>query len=423
MKKFAIFLLVLVSLFTLSCEIGLGASVDTEPPSLEITTPPVDAIIRDKFALAGSWSDDGTIASVTVSLERTDGLTAARAFSADFKELKGGKGTWTLVLDPQTEGIVDGSYQATITIADSTGRKTTLTRTFSIDNTPPVIVLTRPATAKDAATADKYGQKFTVEGQAADTNNISRIEIQLFTDKECTQPAGEEPIVLKNVPLSISLDAASYDSQLQNYVYEGENQSGVTQNFSINVAKDGNGKQFYCKIYAYDGASRYVPAGETAAADDDKGNKAEFFYLYKDIYTPILQYYKITELYSILNGTYNDTTARAVTSTTVKSDLLSETKYQKRVGSFILNPKNNPTYIVTGRSALALDGTDFTGVANDISNGQSVFIEVSPGLDDIPLEEKSLKVYVQELKTNKDGTVTIDSNKIYPETESKRFHL
>ena len=52
MKRIAISLLAVVSVFTISCEIGLGSSVDTDPPAIEITTPPVDAIIRDAFAIA-----------------------------------------------------------------------------------------------------------------------------------------------------------------------------------------------------------------------------------------------------------------------------------------------------------------------------------------------------------------------------------
>ncbi len=400
---------------TISCEIGLGAAVDTEPPKLEIQNPPVDVVIRDKFAISGDWSDDGSIAFVSVKLEPTDREGPAFDYKATFLESKIGTGTWKAIIDPSTDNITDGAYQATVTISDNTGRETTKTRSFTIDNTPPVIVLTRPSTSVDSGTSDTYGQKFTIEGQAADTNNISRIEIQLFNDKDCTQPAGEEPIVLKNVPLSISLDAANYDSASENYLYKGENET----EFSINVVKDGVAKQFYCKLFAYDGAARYVDEDEAPSADDSKGNKAESYYLYKDIYTPILQYYKITDLYSILSGTYYDTTARAVSPGTVKQDLLSESKYQKRIGSFKLNPKNNPTFTVTGHSPLALNGTDFTDTANanDITNGQNVFVEVSPGLDDIPLEASSLRVYAIECDSN--GIKLANAEKIYPEQEKE----
>ena len=67
------FLALCLNLFA-ACEIGLGPSVDTDPPVLTIENPPVDAIVRDVFAIQGSWEDDGAIASVTVTLKRPDGF-------------------------------------------------------------------------------------------------------------------------------------------------------------------------------------------------------------------------------------------------------------------------------------------------------------------------------------------------------------
>ena len=412
MKKLKVLLTVISILIIAGCEIGLGSSVDTEAPGLGIDAGIADKVIRGDFALRGKYSDDGSIDSLSAVLKRTDGEGSALSFRGELSEdpKNKGSGTWKINIPAKSRPITDGTYQADVTIKDSVGRTTVQSTIFTIDNTAPVIVLTRPSTAAQADNPDTYGQKFTIEGQAADTNNISRIEIRLFEDKECTKPAADEPVVLKNVPLSISMDAASYDSQGENYIYEGE-----TKDFSINVAKDGKGKPFYCRIYAYDGSSRYLDEGETASAEDEKGNCAEYYYLYKEIYTPVLQYYKITDLYSILNGTYKEEGARAVSPAGVKEVLFKDGKYQKTGGSFILNPKNNPTFTVTGRSPLGLDGKDFEGSANDILNGQSVFIEVSPGLDDIPLEEGGLKVYALECDRN--GKEVTGAKKIYPETE------
>ena len=414
LKKLRLLLTLAGILILGSCEIGLGSAVDTDAPSLSIETGIADKVIRDDFALRGKYSDDGSIESLSAVLKRTDGEGSALTFSGELTEdeKNRGSGTWKISIPAKTRPITDGTYQADVTIKDGVGRVTVQSTIFTIDNTAPVIVLTRPSTAAEAENPDTYGQKFTIEGQAADTNNISRIEIRLYEDKECTKPAGEEPIVLKNVPLSIAMDAASYDGSEENYIYEGE-----TKDFAINVAKDGKGKPFYCKIYAYDGSSRYLEEGETASAEDEKGNCAEYYYLYKEIYTPVLQYYKITDLYSILNGTYKEEGARTVSAEGVKNALFTDEKYHKKTGSFILNPKNNPTFTVTGKSPLNLDGHDFEGSsnANDILNGQSVFIEVSPGLDDIPLEVESLKVYAIECDAN--GKAVTGAKKIYPETE------
>ena len=56
----------------ISCEVGLGSAVDVAAPDINITTPPTAAVIRQSFAIAGDWSDDGTIKSLEVTLKNTN---------------------------------------------------------------------------------------------------------------------------------------------------------------------------------------------------------------------------------------------------------------------------------------------------------------------------------------------------------------
>ena len=149
---------VLSAISFFSCEVGLGGAVDTQPPSITITNPPVDAVIRDNFAICGTYDDDGTIASVTAVLSRPDGRGSAFTFSnftltPDTENR--GAGIWKIpvyTLDSNNNKIiVDGTYQATITIKDASGRTTIQNTTFTIDNTPPVIVLQRPGTDLNAS--------------------------------------------------------------------------------------------------------------------------------------------------------------------------------------------------------------------------------------------------------------------------------
>ncbi len=407
MKKIAVTLLTIFSLFVISCEIGLGASVDTDAPSLDITNPPVDSIIRDTFAITGTWSDDGNIANVLVKLKKTDGngepIDIEGTLHGDIR--LGGSGTWSADIIPVAEDgtrlISDGSYQATVTIKDTAGRTTIRNTTFTIDNTPPVIVLTRPSTAADSLSSDTYGQTFNLEGQAADTNNVSLIEVMIYSDAACTNHIHTVP--LKNVPNSINMDVAKF--------VKGDTENDYFKIYGESTT-DGGPKQFYCKLVAYDGAQRFPADGSEQTEADLKGNGIDSYYLYKDIATTILQNYKITEVYSILNGTFTPSgAARAVTVDDVMSLLNTRKKTQ---GKFTLNPKNNPTFAVTGRNPLLLNGSDFTGTANNISDGTKVVLEVSPGLDGILLEESSLKVYAVEcdLNGNKTGTlIALDFDK------------
>ena len=123
----ALFLTSLLFLFY-SCEIGLGAAVDTQAPEIRIEKPEVDKVIRDKFNIGGSWEDDGSIGGIRVVLKRTDGKAldseghTIRETEAEYEtsEEDKGKGSWKALIDPTEEGkeILDGTYQATVYIND-----------------------------------------------------------------------------------------------------------------------------------------------------------------------------------------------------------------------------------------------------------------------------------------------------------------
>lgn len=390
----------------ISCEVGLGEAVDVAAPVIKIATPPTAAVIRDTFAIAGTWSDDGSIKSLEVTLKNT-GTKKEYAVSGSFEQeanTKEFKGSWQAIVNPldSSAPIPDGSYEATIKFSDYGSHTTTITKSFVIDNTPPIIVLTRPSTAADSLSSDTYGQTFTLEGQAADTNNVSLIEVEIYSDKDCTPESYLHTVPLLNVPNSINLDVAKFEK-------------GDTTNDYFKIYKDattdGGAKDFYCKLIAYDGAERYPVEGERSAADE-KGNAISTYYLYKDIATEILQNYKINIVYNMLNGTYDEEDS---SRSAVSDNVIAKLKEKVRTtGKFTLNPKNNPTFAVTGRSPLVLDGHDFDGVANNISDGSQVVIEVSPGLDGILLDEDSLKVYAIECDAN--GKAKAGASKIYPDT-------
>ena len=414
LKNALIFIFIFSIISIISCEIGLGAAVDIQPPGLTIDNPKMNSIIRDSFAITGSWNDDGSIDDVYVILKRTDGklvdgvheekrIQGEWSSSADDRN----KGTWKVIVEPlsEEEKLLDGIYQATVYIQDKSKHITTQTSSFTIDNTPPVIVITRPSTSINAKSFDTYGQLFTLEGQAADDNNVSLIEVQVYNDEACTD--FNHSISLKNVPNSINMDAAIYDKEQGGYISQDEEKYV----FEVPLEQAGSGKEFYCKIVAYDGAQKY-PIDENEKQDsDEKGNNADYYYLYKDIATVVLQNYKITEVYSILNGTYSSENSRSAITPEEVIELIGSEDLKTSIGKFILNPTNNPTFQITGRSPLLLNGEDFIDAKNDVSNGGQIVVEVSPGLDGILLDEESLKVYAQKCDAN--GKVVEGSSKIY----------
>lgn len=94
-----------------ACSVGLGESVDTEVPKIEITYPPASSPVRDWFCLAGTASDDKGVASVSVSAENisTNEITDLGTFTPE-KD-----GTWAVKINEKDSAenykLKDGTYQ------------------------------------------------------------------------------------------------------------------------------------------------------------------------------------------------------------------------------------------------------------------------------------------------------------------------
>ena len=248
-------------LFT-SCDIdiGLGSAVDVEPPTLFIENPPASKIIRDAFPINGTYKDDGTISAITVELTNTETQVKYPKIDGTW----GKENTWSATVDPIKLKIPDGKYEATITISDNGGHHSTSTRSFIIDNTAPVVVLSRPASyasETDLNKIESYGQYLTLEGQAADDNDIEKIVIKFYSkDNPDSDPIAVKEIT--SIPPTISLDVAKF---------RDENDPTYTDLYGTD--KNAGEKYYYCTISAFDGAKRY-PAKGDEKADDDYGQLA-----------------------------------------------------------------------------------------------------------------------------------------------------
>ena len=391
--------------FTLfnSCEIGLGESVDTAAPSIKIESPKTSAVVRDAFAIKGSWSDDGSISRIEVKLASTGNSDDdAGKMSYTFNGQLDGGDKWSCVIDPKAHNIKDGKYEATIHIFDNGGHSTEISRAFVIDNTAPVVVLQRPATKPDEGDFDHYGQTFSLTGQAADDNDI-KLCVKIYSDPECNNLI--DKIDIPNVPPTISQDVAKFELNKDNFyskIYGSTKKNGE--------------KQLYCSIVAYDGAKRY-PATGNEKENDNEGNSTEFYYLYNDL-VEILADYKVTDLYKIMNKTFEDSdTSRAINSNTIQNLLI---EYKTSKGSFSLNPANNPEFKVVGREGLATDGSAFSNPANNLANGEQISLKVDVGLDAIGLKKDSLKPYILPCDANAVSTVENKvENRIYPKLGDK----
>ena len=413
MKRFFAFLsvlslLIIESLLTFSCEVGLGPAVDISAPSVVISSPRDSAVIRGEFALMGTWSDDGTLDKINVVLNSTSNPSLKYEFSGEFTgNAQDEQKNWRCVINPlsETKPIKDGEYKATVYTIDTAKHTTILTKTFTVDNTAPVIILQRPGTASDSENADSYGQKFTLQGQGADSSNINRIDIHIYSDKDCLNFL--KTVSLNNVPLNIALDVASFKEDAYTAIYGSSEKNGA--------------KQLYCKIDAYDSAQKYpTEFGKNQSAEDTKGNKTSSYYLYDKLAADILSKYNIARLYEMMNGTYTLSGSDGGGQTPQQIMESVKAVLQNRAiktGTFTLNPENNPKFTLNGKDALKSESLDISNEAQGyfITNGSDVTVEVSPGLDGTLIEntaEKPLKVYAVEC--NAQGSVPSGAKKIYP---------
>ena len=415
MKKissyFGILAFLILALVTFSCEIGLGAAIDIVPPKAEISSPKDSAIIRGDFSLFGTWTDDGELGKVEVVLQSTSNSSLHYNFKGEFTgNLPNEEKTWKCLINPvsSTNPVKDGEYTATISFFDKAGRESKVTKTFTIDNTPPVIVLQRPGTKRDpanSANADSYGQIFSLEGQGADSNNIDHIDIRIYDDSACLNHL--RTVTLNNVPLNIKLDVATFGGDVYTAIYGSTGKNGE--------------KKLYCEIDSYDGAQKYpTEIGKKQTAEDLIGNKTSTYYLYDDLQN-ILSKYNIARLYEMMNGTYRpseDGSSSGESSEQIIAKVkLALSGKEARFGMFSLNPENNPRFTVNGKDPLRAESLNIRDESQGyyITNETDITVEVSPGLDGTQLintTESPLKVYAIECDVQ--GHDLPGAKRIYP---------
>lgn len=402
LSVFAVVLTVSCGIF-LSCEVGLGDSIDTKVPKVEITLPSADYIVRDEFTISGTWSDDGELKDIDVVLTNTSTkkkYPENDSFKATIIK-EGGKdgGNWTCKINPLSESkIPDGSYEVSVTAIDTAGNKSGATRGFVIDNTPPLLSLTRPSTkfSDDGSSADSYGQDFSITGSVMDSSNVDSIEVEIYSAEGDDKDQLKKTVTLKNVPPTIDLSVAKWGSEAYESIYGTDKNAGT--------------KKYWCKISVYDSA-RKIPEEE-----GDKGNGAAYFYLNNEISSDVIQTVKLTNAYYILNGTYDVTDENREIVEKVKS-ALSQKQLQKAV--FSLNPLNNPSYELSGYTGLddlknASGSNQEKGYLNDSScelmNKTKQTINISAGLDQIPLDKDTIGIFLQEC--DKNGNIIENAEKI-----------
>lgn len=415
-----------------ACDVGLGEAVDTEKPTISIEYPPKNVVVKEDFVISGKCHDETSMKSVTLAFqnsesERVEKFTATLAqdknsWSARINEYDSEKGKYPLT---------DGTYFVTAVATDSSGRQQEDKMTLRIDNTPPMIVLTNPGTVENEENplekAGGFGATIKIQGSVSDfsvTDNDSgsKLVFTVFDENDKFLAYRE----LSNIPPSLGIIIGEYTDGTENLT-------------------DSN--QFYKKIYGAAGSvvdTKYrkfkITVSDSArtykgsAVINERGNISECYYLKDEIYTDVNNKFSIgnSDLYEIIKKQAGKTGELTDHEKTILSSLEkfkhdSDDEYEgseaddssraaetsgtkalkiKPVGTFFLNPKNNPSYEIT-----SFDAFDFTSEKKweerKISTSGNITLLAKSGLSEAPLEADSFKVVL--FKTDENGIRILDT--------------
>lgn len=413
-KLFAFLFVIATFLCVLSCNVGLGESVDTEPPTVSVLYPPESSIIRDSFILSGKTEDDKEVKEVKIIVKEINGNDAK---PVQTHVVKPTDDVWQVELNVKNETeslypLKDGKYTVDITSTDTAGRVSGISsRTFEIDNTAPVFVIKSPGITK-IESATPYGSIFKVVGTIADDHEIECMTVNIkdetgdslveWTEENVDTAGGTEVVFARYNKDAKDGEDVYNDRYLEIY---GKDTSGD--------------KTFLCTISVSDKARTYKNPDDLTKSEG--GNSTEGLYLNDDIYDDLMgknSKYKLTasDFKKILNGTYNSSNAYSSENKIEQAeasedellqsqnsidisdvqlaeikDLLAKylTDTKSTALAFKLNKNANPTYDVTGFS--------FTGTnasVNAASKNGKVTFRALAGLDGTYFNPKTIKVYL-----------------------------
>lgn len=406
-----------VSMLLFACSVGLGESVDTEVPKIEITYPPASSAVRDWFYLAGNCSDDKGVDSIVVSaknISTNENFTLGTAIPAK-------DGTWQIKINEKDSGgnykLKDGTYTFSVIATDSSKQQSAPNiRTLELDNTAPVFVIKNPGTTKSDSPAP-FGSILKIVGAAADEHEIYELELKVYSSADMS---GEPKATLieKNVDKTdginvtlarynpdVALGAAAADELHNNYL-------------SIYNAEGGGDQQLFASVTLRDSAGVWQNPLHTAA--ESIGNSTSGgLYLNDDIYDELMgkkSKYGLTaaDFMKIINGTYKNVTAETSENENSENNRAVETDSKKITEeniqevlailnkaktdtsstplSFKLNKDANPTYEVMGFAFNDSEAETFA--SHKAAKKSSLTFKAQAGLDGTYIKPSTLKVYM-----------------------------
>ena len=441
-------------MFFLGCEIGLGPAVDTEAPEAFITYPEVSTAAKGTITLSGTCTDDTIVEKVIIkSLYSADNQSLS--FPADrtsvdaapLASVKPNGENWDIPLEYDSATgtysiggtylgyLPDGTYVVDVVAEDGFRKSTPASRSFDIDNTPPVFLLSNP-TSLEGMAGSPYGRIVKVTGTIADSHSIEKMEIVAYN-------AGGDPISLSKTEFS-GFDKANTSVVIAHYSADDESgfsaldetDKALQRNYVALMGETGNILQNAPSSY------ESVTVNIAVKLTDKAGNVSEYSYITSPLAAisgplagrAVDKPFEAIDYMNILNGTYTGAGRDEVKNVLLGNGDNTTYKYLSHDRStadhswlsMAVSPNNAPTFSV---GDCDLKDRELTGTWNGISNQSTLSIDVNAGRDKVAFDPKELSVKIYQAASDgsfvQDGepvaTFSKDNDSQYTDDNKKPF--
>lgn len=380
-KKFILAVVSVVFAYALlSCDVGLGAAVDTQAPTLNVTYPATLSTVRGQFVFGGTCADDQKVTSVTVSALNSELGKSYGPFAATIAD---DAKSWTFSFNKKAEGkdsyngweMPDGKYTLEAVARDASGKSSgTGAITIDIDNTEPIFILNSPGTT-DIKNPTVSGSSFKITGTIADDHSIKYMRVNVYENMGGGKGKLLESFKKENIETSGGTSVSLF----------GKKDDVYTKLYGdIKNASTIGTKTFFCEIELEDSAYEYNDFKNNTSGKT--GNISKKVYLYDSVYQKFQSSsgygLEAAKIKSIVNETSTSETAAQIRTEFLNSAAQSPL-------AFGLNPNANPKYVVQGFDVDSVSDINKTGASS-----QSISVQVNAGLDGTNVLPGTMCVYV-----------------------------
>lgn len=380
-KKFLLAVVSVVFAYALlSCDVGLGAAVDTQAPTLNVTYPATLSTVRGQFVFGGTCADDQKVTSVTVSAYNSELGKSYGPFAATIAD---DAKSWTFSFNKKAEGkdsyngweMPDGKYTLEAVARDASGKSSgTGAITIDIDNTEPIFILNSPGTT-DIKNPTVSGSSFKITGTIADDHSIKYMRVNVYENMGGGKGKLLESFKEENIETSGGTSVSLF----------GKKDDVYTKLYGdIKDASSIGTKTFFCEIELEDSAYEYNDFKNNTSGKT--GNISKKVYLYDSVYQKFQSSsgygLEAAKIKSIVNETSTSETAAQIRTEFLNSAAQSPL-------AFGLNPNANPKYVVQGFDVDSVSDINKTGASS-----QSISVQVNAGLDGTNVLPGTMCVYV-----------------------------